>query len=68
MSKPSQLDKALKILKKAGARGMFISELAKAADLTPTTINRYAEMRALRGKITVEKRGGLKFVYWIGKK
>ena len=68
MSKPSQLDKALKILKKAGPRGMFISELAKAADLTPTTINRYAEMRELRGKIKVEKRGGLKFIYWVGKK
>ena len=68
MSKPSQLDKALKILRKAGARGMFISELAKAADLTPTTINRYAEDKKLRSKIKVEKRGGLKFIYWISKK
>ena len=67
MSKPSQLDKALKILRKSGPRGMFISELAKAADLTPTTSSRYAEDRKLRGKIKVEKRGGLKFIYWIGK-
>ncbi len=68
MSKPPQLDKALKILKKAGPKGMFISELAKAADLTPTTVNRYADDSRLRGKIKVEKRGGLKFLYWIGKK
>lgn len=67
MSKPPQLEKTLAILKKAGARGMFISELAKAADITPTTVNRYAENRALRDRIKVEKRGGLKFVYWIGK-
>jgi AcrR family transcriptional regulator len=67
MSKPPQLEKTLAILKKAGARGMFISELAKAADITPTTVNRYAENRTLRDRIKVEKRGGLKFVYWIGK-
>ena len=65
MSKPSQLDKALNILKKAGSRGMFVSELAKAANLTPTTISRYAEDKKLRGRIRVERRGGLKFIYWI---
>ncbi len=67
MSKPPQLEKTLAILKKAGAKGMFVSELAKAADITPTTVNRYADDRKLRDRIKVERRGGLKFIYWIGK-
>jgi len=64
--KPPKFDLAIKLLRKTGARGMFVSELARAADITPTSVNRYIKNQF--GKhVKVEYRGGLKFIYWKGK-
>ena len=62
--KPKKEHIARSILKNAGIQGMFVSELARAAQITPTSINRYIE-NEWKDKVRVEKRGGLTFVYWL---
>ncbi len=61
--KPKKEPIARNILKNAGPRGMFISELARSAKVAPTSIQRYVE-KDWKGKVLVEKRGGLTFLYW----
>ncbi len=62
--KPKKEHIVRSILKQAGSRGMFVSELARAANVTPTSVNRYIE-KEWKEKVRVEKRGGLTFVYWL---
>ena len=64
--KPPKFNQALRALKKAGGRGMFVSELARAANITPTSVNRYLTGQ-FKNKVKVEQRGGLKFIYYKGK-
>ncbi len=61
--KPKKEHIARNILKNAGPRGMFISELARSAGIAPTSVQRYVE-NDWKGKVLVEKRGGLTFIYW----
>lgn len=72
MTRKSKLDKAIAKLKKAGPKGMFVSELAQATKATPTTINRYLKKTSKKGGfkdlVKTETRGGLKFIYWRGEK